>query len=478
MPNVFLEPIPQVDAAGKPTGQVSDSAADVTAFLLSVPADWQPTDAPAGPGLTVDEERALEDLTTVWLSASFPKRLAATYAKEGIPDRLAATVKVDERGLLQQNMTPGNRTQQQLDYVAKRSLSRYGCFGCHDIPGYEGAKPIGTPLANWGRKDVSQLAFENIGVFLETHGLEADGSDAHHGEHGGGHGLDPLDYDPDTGFFLQSLNSHQRMGFLWQKLRMPRSFDFAATKTKRYDERLRMPQFPFSKEQREEVMTFVLGLTSEPPAQQYIFNPGPREKAIVEGRHVLDKYNCKRLPRTRHGAVAVCVQHGHVRSAARCDGLPVRESEGDAGRDRRLAHAGPPRHAPRGHSRHARHVTKRRANRTGSTLTECRSSRTTPSRHRTTSSRYTSHRWSKARCDWWACRICSSPRSPMANMGRRTAKHFRHTAVISQNTCSRTRSRTNTRRILLRRARRRGAGCRRRCITKVARYRPIGCTTS
>ncbi|MGD9636252.1 MAG: hypothetical protein AB7U97_23420, partial [Pirellulales bacterium] len=253
---------------------------------------------PAGPELTAAEERALEDLTAVWLSASFPKRLAAEYARTGIPDRLANTVKADERGLLTQYMTSGNRTKQQLDYVAKRSLGRYGCFGCHDIPGYEGAKPIGTPLANWGRKDVSQLAFENIGVFLETHGLEAlpAGHDEHEGdaEHGGGHGhgLDPEDFDPATGYFIQALNGHQRNGFLWQKLREPRSFDYAATKTKRYDERLRMPLFPFSAEEREQVMTFVLGLTSEPPADKFIYHPGPREAAIVQGRHVIDKYNC------------------------------------------------------------------------------------------------------------------------------------------------------------------------------------------
>ena len=59
-----------------------------------------------------------------------------------------------------------------------------------------------------------------------------------HEEGGHAHGLDPLDFDADTGFFLQSLNSHQRSGFLWQKLRQPRTFDYATTKTKRYDERL------------------------------------------------------------------------------------------------------------------------------------------------------------------------------------------------------------------------------------------------
>jgi cytochrome c2 len=39
-------------------------------------------------------------------------------------------------------------------------------------------------------------------------------------------------------------------------------------------------------------MTFVLGLTQEAPAAKYIYQPSPRQQAIVQGRHVLDKYNC------------------------------------------------------------------------------------------------------------------------------------------------------------------------------------------
>jgi cytochrome c551/c552 len=295
MPDLFLEPIVESDAAGNPTGRVSDPAADIASFLLSVPADWQPEFAPSRE-LSADEEQALAELTAIWLTPSFQsKRLAERYAREGIPAKLSATVKEDERELLEGVMTPANRTQQQLKYIARRSLSRYGCFGCHDIPGYETAKPIGTPLAGWGRKDPAQLAFENIATFLESHGL--DGTGSAHGEHGGepshGHGLDPLE-QPDTsvGFFLQSLLSHQRTGFLWKKLRMPRAFDYQTTRNKRYDERLRMPRFPFSDEEGEAVMTFVLGLTNEAPAERYIYKPNPRQEAIVQGRHVLDKYNC------------------------------------------------------------------------------------------------------------------------------------------------------------------------------------------
>jgi cytochrome c2 len=316
MPNVFLDPITEKDPAGNLTGKVTDPAADVMAYLLSVPTDWKPEAMPAVE-LTPDELAALNDLTVTWLSASFPRLRAKTIARDGIPAANASSAKVDERVLVGPFKDDNDRTQRQLKYVALRSISRYGCFGCHDIPGFETAKPIGTPLAGWGRKDPSQLAFENIGEFLRTHsefiptrdlGRKPDGGDgveaaraaagahahADHAEHGEGHGVNPLDdrFDSDTAFFLQSLNSHQRQGFLWQKLRMPRSYDFESTRTKRYDERLRMPKFPFDAREREAVMTFVLGLTNEAPDARYIYKPGPRQQAIVDGRHVLHKYNC------------------------------------------------------------------------------------------------------------------------------------------------------------------------------------------
>lgn len=324
MPNVYLDPIQEKDPSGAPTGKVTDPAADVMAYLLSVPTDWKPEVAIPATELTADDRAALNDLTTVWLSASFPRLRAERFAKEGIDPGLASSVKVDERVLLGPFKDENDRAQRQLEYVGRRSLSRYGCFGCHDIPGYEAAKPIGTPLASWGRKDPAQLAFENINEFLETHGeflptrqvggaATKQGDAAVHHEGVGlagpelaatpgeghlsaseGHGIDPLDdrFDNDTGYFLQSLGSHTRHGFLWQKLRMPRSFDYETTRTKRYDERLRMPKFPFNAEEREAVMTFVLGLTNEAPATKYIYQPTPRQRAVVEGRHVLDKYNC------------------------------------------------------------------------------------------------------------------------------------------------------------------------------------------
>ena len=64
------------------------------------------------------------------------------------------------------------------------------------------------------------------------------------------------------------------MGFLYQKLHRPRSFDYLKKneKYKAWDDRLRMPQFAWANDPAaiEEVMTFVLGLTGERIAGKYL----------------------------------------------------------------------------------------------------------------------------------------------------------------------------------------------------------------
>ena len=323
MPDVFLDSIEEKDAQNKPTGKVTDPAADVTAFLLGVETDWAPQDVPSRTELTADEEQALGDLALEWLASdAIPRKRAAEYLQTGIPEKLAPKLKADERLLV--GINDGNRTDRQLEFVARRTIGKYGCFGCHDIPGFEDAKPIGTALVDWGRKETSKLAFENIHKFLETHGInpetpehdgraggvsplseppENQGADAprspqaeEHGDaHAVSHGhLDPGDekFSADESYYIQSINSHGRDGFLWQKLRYPRSFDYKTTRNKNYNERLRMPKFPFSDAEREAVATFVLGLVKEPPAAKYIYKPDARQQAIVDGRQVLDRFNC------------------------------------------------------------------------------------------------------------------------------------------------------------------------------------------
>lgn len=273
MPNLFLDPIKDAE------GAVSDPAADVTEYLLASQG-WQ---APAVPPLS---DADLDALAEQHLANAFTARQAKEYLAKGIPQSRAAELKGDEVVLL------GDISRdKKLTYVGRRTISKLGCAGCHDIPGYEDSKPIGTALADWGRKDPAKLAFEQVNRYIDlTHGAHG-GHGGGHGAHGG-HGVQVKDLDQDTGYFMQALQEHRREGFIWQKLREPRSYDFMKTENKTYNERLRMPKFPFQQDEIEAVMTFVLGLVSEPPADQYVYHPDPKQKAIVEGRKVLDRFNC------------------------------------------------------------------------------------------------------------------------------------------------------------------------------------------
>ena len=221
------------------------------------------------------------------------------------------------------------RLARTMEYVGRRSVGKFGCFGCHDIPGYEDAKTIGTGLADWGRKDPSRLAFEEIIDYVTHHpnGLHPSGTSESKpaAKSGAKSFVKPAalpvadaarrpaatlgapevqaelsldDLPTDIGFFMNELLEEDRTGFLWQKLRAPRSYDFRKTGERGYNVRLRMPQFTFAvdpnenQKKIEQVMTFVLGLVSEPPPAAYLAKPDPRDAALVAGRKVIEKFNC------------------------------------------------------------------------------------------------------------------------------------------------------------------------------------------
>src|SRR5205085_768050 len=53
----------------------------------------------------------------------------------------------------------------QLAAKGKEHIARYGCFGCHDIKGFENAQKIGTELSEHGRKDPNLLDFGDVKYF-------------------------------------------------------------------------------------------------------------------------------------------------------------------------------------------------------------------------------------------------------------------------------------------------------------------------
>ncbi|MFN0053275.1 MAG: hypothetical protein ACKV0T_13920 [Planctomycetales bacterium] len=305
MPNLYLEP-------ETVQGKTIDPAADITAYLL-----WQrdaagqlvlddagkPQADAVGPGRFEPvrwEGEGLNSLVRLFLKKTLGSEKAdAALAAKAYPEKEAASVRSaaiqpDEIELVNGPITD----ETMLQYVGRRTISRYGCYGCHDIPGFEKARPIGTGLQDWGRKDPTKLALEHIEEYLHHHG-EPDGSStaqrAERAFRGGVNGtLTPEEQETEgaAGFFFGQLATHGRAGFLWQKLRDPRSYDYKKIETKGWDERLRMPKFPFSEQDIEAVATFVLGLVAEPPAEKYVYRPQGPAKARIQGEKLIAKYNC------------------------------------------------------------------------------------------------------------------------------------------------------------------------------------------
>jgi mono/diheme cytochrome c family protein len=199
-------------------------------------------------------------------------------------------------------------------YIGKKAVGRMGCFACHDIPGFEYAKPIGTPLNDWGKKDPARLAFEDIDAYVKDHYTVVPSRDAKDNSREPSAEWIKVVKDgkkPYEQFFADALFAHTREGFLHQKIEDPRSYDY--NRDLKWDDRARMPQFRFAHpkpekdespedalarteqaeaQTREAVMTFILGLVADPIHARYQSRPAPDRLAEVKGRQVLEKFNC------------------------------------------------------------------------------------------------------------------------------------------------------------------------------------------
>ena len=286
------------------TANQIDPPADIAAFLLS--------QGPAGnfPSNEVDTVE-LDNLVSLFLrKGRFSKEKAEEIVRTGAFNMKKADVVGDEAALATDDGSPTTDTAEwhdrKLEFVGRKTIGRYGCYACHDMPGFETARPIGVALQDWGRKDTSKLGFEHVEEFLHHHGEPAGGDFSSTLERveeatkamsagqdkNGDMTPEEVDREMSAAFFFDSLQHHGRPGFIWQKLRGPRTYDFEKTQTKGYDERLRMPKFPLKEDEIEAIATFVLGLIAEPPAPEYVYTPDERAKNRLEGEFLLAKYNC------------------------------------------------------------------------------------------------------------------------------------------------------------------------------------------
>jgi cytochrome c peroxidase len=319
-------------------------AADVAAWLLDqeptqTGPKWDEVQVPA-PKVETLKNLARESLRKFMADDDIDK----LYKGEYKPDEVRG-IPLDENelaGMIDQDNSPAGQQSALKWYIGRKAIGRLGCFGCHNIPGFDQAKPIGTPLNDWGKKDPDRLAFEDIIQYVRKHYNIVDRLTDKKGK--------PLKWKPLDGgkekkgkeavlnferFFYDALTHHSREGFLQQKLNEPRSYDY--DRLRAWDDRLRMPRFKFARvkrigaesdedfelrkkqspnpdklkqrpaetdaefmarasveeaKAREAVMTFILGLVAEPIPGRFVYSPDPERTAAIKGRQVIDKFNC------------------------------------------------------------------------------------------------------------------------------------------------------------------------------------------
>lgn len=315
-------------------------AADIADFLLAQAVDdWKPENSKLSEGSL---DKALQELAEMSLSKTpgIGRLHASGVLKSGL-GALSANLAPDADEQLLAGDSKPDRSR-LARYVGKKAIGRQGCFGCHDIPGFETSKPIGTPLNDWGKKDPDRLAFEEADSFVKAHFKIVEArDDARDPDRPAGdwHGDGMKLYEK---FFAEAVHHHNREGFLHLKLAEPKSFDYGRDRT--WDDRLRMPQFKFAHLQRkseydqkedkivleslkdfrerlnrkgqdqgddwaqfeeararEAVMTFILGLVAEPIPSRYVNASKGDRLAEVKGRQVLDKFNCAGCHEIRSG---------------------------------------------------------------------------------------------------------------------------------------------------------------------------------
>ncbi|MGH7852598.1 MAG: c-type cytochrome, partial [Candidatus Binatia bacterium] len=123
-------------------------------------------------------------------------------------------------------------------------VRRWGCFGCHDIKGMEKESRIGAELTTFGSKTVEELSFGNRTDVKHT-------------------------WDDWT----------------YNKLKSPRGYA-----TERVEQL--MPQFDLADEDIKALRIVLGGFRERRVGQRYQADHGLRVQQIVEGRRLMQQYNC------------------------------------------------------------------------------------------------------------------------------------------------------------------------------------------
>jgi cytochrome c2 len=142
--------------------------------------------------------------------------------------------------------TAGGRVMSRVE-CGERLVGNYGCFGCHQVSGFDKSAPIAPELGGFAKKDVTTLDF---GYAIADHHLQTTET------------------------------------FASLKLDSPRIY-------RRDRIELKMGDYDLSPREIRALVVFLKGLVTVKPKPDYNPAAHPAYAAALEGRQIIEDYNCR-----------------------------------------------------------------------------------------------------------------------------------------------------------------------------------------
>jgi mono/diheme cytochrome c family protein len=217
--------------ASMPSLRLSDAeAADITAFLMTLkhPEKFEDRKMPELPDADLDDT----------LFGFMKAQMTEVEARNAIKEMTRAA---------------------KLQELGKRGIGQFGCFGCHDIKGFEKTKKIGAELTganSIGSKDITKFDF----------GFRHD-----------------LNWEHTPG-------AYDRVNWVRAKLEDPRTFDNGRIIS--FEDKSRMPLFDLTPEEIDALATYVLSFRLDLIPANMLRNLSHEEIVIDRGKRLAMDSNC------------------------------------------------------------------------------------------------------------------------------------------------------------------------------------------
>ncbi len=199
--------------------------------------------------LTDQEAADISEYLIADKNEAFEKRPIPALDEKVIDDILTGFLtKMETRAQAERKLAAMDLNE-KLNRTGERLINHYGCYACHDIKGFEHANPVGTELTEEGSKPVHRLDF----------------------------GLIHLD--------------HTNFAWFEQKLRDPRIFDRG--KVRPPDEKLKMPNFYFTDEEVDALVTALMGFVDTTSVKNKKIPRTARNLQLEAGQKIVHLFNCQ-----------------------------------------------------------------------------------------------------------------------------------------------------------------------------------------